>query len=99
MGKLRQYWDQLQSLDFDDPRRKDLQKKINDIEKWMIENKIGDIKETTKWNDSNKRNPEYPHHTGSVWFKDTYMLKEFNSKGLNVNKVGEPHKCDQCNGL
>lgn len=65
-------------MDYDDPRRKDVQKKINDIEKWMIENKIGSIKEVTKWNDNKYMgmSESYPHNTGYIFFNDLYKLKE-----------------------
>ena len=54
MGKLSEYWEQLKTCNEAD--RPELQKKINGIEKWMIEKGIGSIKTTTDW--SKKRSPK-----------------------------------------
>ena len=48
MGKLADLWASLKTCPPD--RKPEIQKKINSIEKWMIDNKIGTIKEITDWN-------------------------------------------------
>lgn len=48
MGKLKDLWAELKECKPEEKAA--IQKKINGIEKWMIENKIGTIKEITDWN-------------------------------------------------
>lgn len=48
MGKLKDLWAELKDCK-DEIRKSDIQKKINSIEKWMIDNNIGSIKEITDW--------------------------------------------------
>lgn len=52
MGKLSDLWGQLKTCKEED--RELIQKKINDIEKWMIENGYGNIKEITDWKSKKK---------------------------------------------
>lgn len=48
MGKLSELWQDLKATS-DDVKKKEIQKKINDIEEWMIDNKFGSIKNKTDW--------------------------------------------------
>jgi len=90
-GDLKRFWVELKGMDKSDPRRAGLQKDINRIEKWMIESgKFPDMK-ITNWSEGfsgNMTSLLYPYGTGCVWFNDIFMLKEYNSKGFNVDRKG-----------
>ena len=47
MGKLSDLWEQLRTCP--DHKRIELEKKINSIETWMIDNNFGSIKDITDW--------------------------------------------------
>jgi hypothetical protein len=48
LGKLKDLWAELSTTE-DSEKKKEIRKKINSIEQWMIDNKIGSIKEITDW--------------------------------------------------
>ncbi len=56
MGKLKELWQEHKAC-VDPAAREEIEKQINGIEEWMIANKLGDIKETTKWNQPNPSRP------------------------------------------
>ena len=70
MGKLSEYWEQLKTCNEVD--KPELQKKINGIEKWMIEKGIGSIKTTTDWSKkkSQKSAPALNPPSDALYGKD-----------------------------
>lgn len=83
MGKLKEYWDLYKSLDPSDPRRRELQKKINDTEKWCIAQGYEGFK-VTKFNDNEFAvSKNYPHKSGAVYFDDFEKLQ----KVLDEDKI------------
>lgn len=95
MGKLGDLWQQLKDLPDDDPRVPDIQKEINRIEQWMIDNGYKDD-EPTKFGSITSELPHYPHHTGFVRFEDIKLLAEYNGLGINYNSDGSIHNCQKC---
>ena len=95
-GDLGRYWDQLRNMDWDDPRREDVQKNINGIEVYMIKMKWK-TDGITQWDkSSNKNSQEYPFHTGFVDFGDISMVGKLNGKGINYNSDNSIHNCQLC---
>ncbi|WP_428323626.1 hypothetical protein [Nitrosopumilus sp.] len=94
MGSERQeLFDELDSLEPDDPRIPKIQERINEIEKWMIKRNY--IKSITKWGDSNI-SPIYPYHTGAVYLEDLGRVASFNNEGLNYTTTKAIHVCKMC---
>jgi hypothetical protein len=84
-------------MDWDDPMRPDIEKKINDIEQFCIEKGYGGITKLTVWgNMSNNESPNYPYHTGFVNLRDIPMVGELNGTGLNYNADKSIHHCKKC---
>ena len=99
MGKLGDLWQQIRDMNWDDPRRNDVQKEINSIEEWMI---TKGIKKDgiTQWGEMSGGNSIiYPHHTGYVRFEDISMVGELNGKGLHYNSDGSVHICPICSDI
>ncbi len=94
MGKRRELLDELDGLEFGNPRIPTLQKKINEIEEWMITK--GYIKSKTNWNNQNGDSELYPWHTNYLNFKDIHMVGALNDTGMNINTDGTPHLCKYC---
>ena len=61
MGKLSDLWKELSTCPPD--KKSDIQDKINGIEKWMIENKFGSIKEVTDWTKKKSTKKTYRYET------------------------------------
>ncbi len=96
MGKLGDLWGQLRGMDIDDPRRQDVQKKINEIEQFMIK-KGWKTDGITRWTSSIGGTSDiYPWHTGYVKLKDVSMVASLNGKGINYNSDGSIHNCQLC---
>ncbi len=49
MGKLRDLKDARDNMDWDDPDREEVEKKINDIEQWCIDNGNKYVTKLTTW--------------------------------------------------
>ena len=96
MGKLGDLWQQIRDMDFEDPRRVEVQKEINKVEQWMIDK--GYKKDgLTQWGESgSKTSLSYPHHTGFVRFEDIHMVAELNGLGISYNADGSVHVCTNC---
>jgi len=95
MGESRQeLFDKLDDLPVDDPQIPGIQKRINEIERWMIKKKF--IKYETKWGVFSDQSELYPHHTGFVNFADIQLVGALNGKGLNYNKDNSIHNCKRC---
>lgn len=94
MGKLKDLWEELKTLDNDNPRKKEVQKEINDIEEWMIGRGLKKDG-TTKWYD-NIRSDNYPWHSGAVYLEDLKLMSQYNSEHLNYNKDNSIHVCERC---
>lgn len=95
MGKLADLWQQIRDMDDDDPRLPEVQKKINEVEQWMIDKgyKTDGI---TQWGKKSGDSNDYPHHTGFIRFEDIHMVAELNGLDVNYNPDGSVHKCDKC---
>lgn len=78
MGKLGDLWQQIRDMDYDDPRREEVQKEINNVEQWMIDKGYKDDG-ITKWGDAGGTNIDYPYKTGYVKFDDIDKLPEYNT--------------------
>lgn len=96
MGKRKDLMDELDSLDFGDPRIPELQKKINDIEQWCIDNNPDWGVTVTNWNNRHGDSQLYPWHTGYVNYNDISMVGVLNETGMNINSDGTPHICSLC---
>lgn len=95
MGESRQQlFDKLDELAPDDPQVPGIQKRINEIETWMIKKKF--IKHVTNWGVFSDQSPLYPHHTGYVKFADISLVGALNGKGLNYNSDNSIHNCIMC---
>ncbi len=69
MGESRQQlFEKLDDLPSDHSDVPKVQKRINEIEEWMI--KQGYIKHVTKWGEFADRSPIYPLQTGYIDFDD-----------------------------
>jgi len=55
MGKLADLKDQRNEMSWDHPNRENIEKKINNIEQWCIDNKKGYITKLTTWNKGQKK--------------------------------------------
>ena len=65
MGKLADLWAELAALEkLEDKER--IQKKINGIEQWCIDNKFGNFKELTDWSKPVKKKKILVSGSGSV---------------------------------
>lgn len=95
-GDLGKFWGMLRNIDIDDPKREDVQKKINEIEQYMI--KMGwKTDGITRWTNSVVGvSGIYPWHTGYVKLKDMSMVGNLNGKGINYNSDGSIHNCQRC---
>ena len=90
MGESRQQlFDKLDELSPDDPQVSGIQKRINEIERWMIKKKF--IKHETKWGVFINKSSLYPYETGYVMFDDIKLVGSLNGKGLNYNIDGTIH--------
>ena len=76
MGKLKDLWAELRITTLPS-RREELQKEINRIEQYCIDNGYADITELTTWNqpitndyETRFDNPRYPDKVGVVFFED-----------------------------
>lgn len=70
MVKLAELWSELKSLSPDDPARADIQRKINEMEKWCIERGYKNFK-VTRWNNNEfNASPNYPDKVGAIYYKD-----------------------------
>ncbi len=89
-------WGQLRGMDIGDPRRIDVQKKINEIEQYMIK-QSWKTDGLTKWSDSTVGTSSiYPWHTGYINFEDIKMVGAMNGTGINYNSDGSVHNCQMC---
>ena len=96
-GDLAKFWGELKETDYDDPRRLDLQKKINEIEKYCIDQGYEGFTNITNWNNnSNNTSNIYPWHSGVVYFEDNWMIAELNGEGINYNSDKSVHNCNLC---
>ena len=68
MGRLKDLWQELKSVDKTNPRRKEIQEEINKIEEWMISQ--GLRKDITLFYESLPKSPNYPQNTGFIWYED-----------------------------
>lgn len=96
MGKLKDLWTQLKSMDDDDPQRGDIQKEINKLEQYCINQKYAGFTSLTNWNSIKSKSNLYPWHSGSVFVDDIYMVGALNGKGLNYTNEMKIHMCDKC---
>ena len=95
MGESRQeLFDKLDDLPTDDPQIPRIQKRINEIERWMIKKEY--IKHETKWGVFSDQSELYPWHTGFVNFADINLVGALNEKGLNYNSDNTIHNCKIC---
>lgn len=95
MGESRaELFDKLDELPHDDPQVPGIQKRINEIEQWMI--KKGFITHTTKWGAFTDKSELYPFHTGYVNFGDISLVGALNGKGINYNMDKSIHNCPIC---
>lgn len=97
MGKLTELREKLLTLDYDHPDVPEIQKEINRIEQWCIDNDKGYIKSLTVWGKTNSDSQLYPWHVGVVYLEDIYMVGALNGKGINYEHDGKIHICDYCN--
>mgnify|MGYP001577132046 CR=1 FL=1 len=98
MGKLRDLREELDGLNWDDPRREEIQKKINGIEQWCIDNgNKGNITKLTIFSRAGDGgNVKYPWHSGFVNIRDIGMIGIFNGTGINYNSDKSVHHCSDC---
>ncbi len=54
-------------MDWDHPDRIKIEKEINRIEQWMIDNKIGYIKKVTTWQKENKKWKPFGFYPEEGW--------------------------------
>lgn len=95
MGESRQeLFNKLDELPANDPQIPKIQKRINEIEEWMIKKEF--IKHVTKWGAFSDQSELYPWHTGYVNFGDIPLVGALNNKGLNYNKDNTIHNCNVC---
>ncbi|NIU00412.1 MAG: hypothetical protein GWN01_05570 [Nitrosopumilaceae archaeon] len=94
IGKLRSLWEKLGQLDDDNPEKKEVQKEINRIEQFCIDKGFKGFT-ITRWNDT-EENPQYPWHSGAIYFKDLWQVRDYNKKHINLEKDKTIHKCDKC---
>jgi len=109
LGKLADLRAKREEMDWDHPDRIKLEKEINRIEQWMIDNNIGSLKKVTTWTkgqgksnglfgfnrEEEYENTRYPWHVACIWVDDLWMLKSHNGK-QNLNRDGSPHQCEFC---
>jgi len=88
-GSRQQLFAKLDELKPDDPQIPGIQKRINEIEKWMIKKEF--IKHETKWGEFNDQSFLYPWGTGYVNFNDIKLVGALNNKGINYNLDGSVH--------
>lgn len=92
MGESRQQlFDKLDELPHDDPQVPGIQKRINEIEQWMIKKQY--IKHITNWGAFSDKSELYPFHTGYVNIEDIKLVASLNNKGINYNMDGSIHNC------
>ena len=73
MGESRQeLFDKLDDLPVDDPQISGIQKRINEIERWMIKQEY--IKYETKWGSFSNKSSLYPYKTGYIDFNDVKLV-------------------------
>ena len=97
LGKLAELRELRESMEWDHPDRIKTELEINKIEKWCIDNKMGNITKLTTWNNGfTNANPKYPYHTGYVNIKDIKMVAMLNNKGINYNFDNSIHNCELC---
>jgi len=95
MGESRQeLFAKLDDLPADSPQIPKTQKRINEIEEWMI--KQGFIKHITRFGDFTDQSSLYPYKTGFIDFNDVKLIGSLNGKGLNYNKDNTIHNCNLC---
>lgn len=89
--------EELENLEWDNPRREEIQKEINRIEQYCIDKGYGNITSLTIWNQTQGGgNPDYPYHTGYVKIQDIGMVGELNGTGINYNRDKSVHHCQKC---
>lgn len=96
MGKLKELWDKLKTLEEGDQRIPDIQLEINKIEQFCINKGYGGFTSITNWNNVKGTSPLYPWHTGFVFINDISLVGDLNGKGINYDKSGGIHKCGNC---
>ena len=82
MGKRAELFEELEALPPGDPRAKDIRKKINEIELWMIGK--GFLNRKTRWGDDSLPKG-YPWHTACVFYEDIRMCGDLNNKGIDLS--------------
>ena len=88
---------ELDQADWDDPNVGELQKEINRIEQWCIDNKPEyGVKLTTFTQGRGGGNLQYPWHTGYVNVRDIGMVGSLNGTGINYNQDKSIHLCQKC---
>lgn len=91
-GKLAELWGELKETDYDDPKRLDLQKEINKIERYCIDQGYEGFTSITNWNNnSNSTSNIYPWKSGVVYFDDIWMVGSLNGKNIDYNSDGSVH--------
>lgn len=97
LGKLKDLREQWEQMSWDDPRRPEIEKEINKIEQWCIDNNKGFVTKLTVFGKQNGGgNNDYPWHTGFVNLRDIPMVAELNGKGIHYNSDGSVHVCKLC---
>jgi hypothetical protein len=97
MGKLKDLREQHDQMEFDDPRRAEIEKEINRIEQWCIDNNKGFVTKLTVFGKENGGgNNNYPWHCGFVNLRDIKMVGSLNGTGINYNNDGSVHVCSLC---
>jgi len=82
-GSRQELFDKLDELPADDPQVPMIQKRINEIERWMIKKEF--IKYETKWGAFSGQSELYPWYTGYVDFGDIHLVGALNGIGLDYN--------------
>ena len=97
MGKLRDFRERREQMEWEDPDRIAIEEEINKIEQWCIDNNKGFVTKLTTWtNGLGGDNDLYPWHTGYVDVKDMWMVATLNGKGINYNSDKSVHVCRNC---
>ena len=100
MGKLKELREEREQMNWDDPRRIEVEEEINKTEQWCIDNHPDWGIKLSKWrNDDGDGSPDYPWHTGYVSIKDIGMVGELNGLNIHYNGDKSVHVCSKCNNI
>lgn len=67
MGKLADLRAKREEMEWDHPDRIKIEKEINKIEQWMIDNNIGHIKKLTTWEKNTKKWKPFGYYPEEGW--------------------------------